>query len=150
MITPKRGESGSVRKGHFFHIEVRPSTEFEAFYTEDVGRKGHSKLVLGKSKEDGKWITHKWLISKEDAYISDHGKVESEDPRIQKILDYLDGDLTHKEKDTFSARPHRRLKDFEVEKSRHSPQECPEMYFESYDDYEKYQEQMMNKSTFLG
>jgi hypothetical protein len=149
MLSIKRKEPGTTGKGRYFHVEVRPSADFSCFYTEDVGRTGHSLLVLGKRKDDDKWCTHKWLISKGDAYISEHGKLESEDLRVKQILDYVDGDLTHKEGDVFYVRSHRGLGDLDTGKQRCSKSECPDMYFENYEDYEKYEEDMMNKSVLV-
>ena len=135
--------------GQYYHVEVRPKTEFSAFYTEDVGRRKHSMLVLGKQKKDDKWATHKWLISKGDAYISDRGELKSEDHRIQQILDYVDGNLVHKERDTFYIRPHRNIKLHKAEKQHCSIDECPEMYFENYEDYENYVQEKAKQPSYL-
>ncbi len=145
--TPKK--TGSVGSGRYFHVEVSPKEEFSGFYTKDVGRRGHSLLVLGRKKSDGKWATHKWLVNKDDAYISDRGKLKSDDTRVQQILDYVDGNLTHKEKDTFYVRPHRSLKKMEEEHKRCSPEVCPDMYFENYGDYEKYEDERLDKPIYL-
>lgn len=69
----------------------------------------------------------------------------SEDYRIKEILDYVDGNLVHKEKDIFYVRQHRPLRE---EQQSCSTEECPDMYFENYDDYEKYEEERLNKPTY--
>ncbi|MFA6024447.1 MAG: hypothetical protein WC777_04515 [Candidatus Gracilibacteria bacterium] len=124
-----------AENGHFFHLELRPREDFVLFSVRDIGREGHSFLVLGQFP-DGTWATHKWLISKRDAYISDKGELKSEDYLVQEILDYVDGDLVHKTADSFVVRTHRGLR------SNAAPapvcEECPEMYFDTYEDYEKY------------
>lgn len=135
MTTQPRKKPGSTGEGDYFHIELVPSKEFVLFKTRDVGRKGHSQMVVGQ-KEDGSWATQKWLISKEDAFISDHGNLMSEDPKVSKILNSFKGQICHTEGDIFMVRAHRGIK-----------KRCPEqaedgcycgMYFKDYADYEKY------------
>lgn len=142
--TKSRKAPGSTGLGCYFHIEVTPSSEFTAFFTKDVGRSGHSLLVLGKRKKDDKWATHKWLISKDDAYISELGRLDSNDRHVKQILDYVGKDLVHKEKDIFSTPTHRSLRTFEKIPKNQSKATNPEMYFESYEDYEKYQEERLS------
>jgi len=128
-----RKKPGSTGEGRYFHVEVRPKENFVLFNTRDVGRPGHSLLVLGKQK-DGKWVTHKWLIDKRDAYINTGGQLQSDDPKVQKILEYCGAYFVHKEKDIFQVLP------IESERKHQSVQKekCPEMYFENYDEYENY------------
>ncbi len=133
MTATHRKEPGSTGEGEYFHLIVRPKDEFVFFHTRDVGRQGHSQLVLGKTK-DGKWGTHKWLISKKDAYITTDGDLKSDDFKVQRIIDYCNGNLVHREKDIFQIQPcdhsrkHRSCR----------KEECPEMYFENYDEYDRY------------
>jgi hypothetical protein len=63
-----RKKPGSTGKGDYYHIEVRPKSEFVSFRTQDVGRKGHIQRVAGK-RSSGSWSTAKWLIGKEDAHV---------------------------------------------------------------------------------
>lgn len=142
--TKSRKAPGSTGLGCYFHIEISPSSEFDAFFTKDVGRLGHSLLVLGRRKKDGKWATHKWLINKNDAYITELGKLDSDDRRVKEILDYVSTDLVHKEKDVFYSPSHRSIRTFEKGPKNHSKKPNPEMYFESYEDYEKYQEERLS------
>jgi len=37
-----------------------------SFKTMDVGRKGHTKIIRGRLKENGRWATQAILINKED------------------------------------------------------------------------------------
>lgn len=132
MTALKRKEPGSTGEGRYFHIIVHPQETFTHFCTRDVGRSGHSLLVLGK-KKDGRWATHKWLINKKDAYISSAGKLCSSDFKVQQILDYCDGNLVHREKDIFQVLPEVSRKHQSIKK-----ESLPEMYFENYDEYEDY------------
>ncbi len=145
FMNTTRKQPGSTSRGNYFHIEISPKTEFEAFYTKDIGRIGHSLLVLGKRKSDGKWVGQKLLINKNDAYISERGRLESEDPSIMRMLNNLDGDILHKTMDIFYVRKHNNLKNFGKDKQYCSLEECPSMYFENYEDYEKYEEELTKK-----
>jgi hypothetical protein len=51
-----RKKPGSAGKGDYYHIEVRPKSEFVSFRTQDVGRKGHIQRVAGK-RSSGSWST---------------------------------------------------------------------------------------------
>lgn len=61
-----RKKPGSTGKGKYFHITVRPKSEFTSFRVQDVGRPGGVQRVAGR-RSSGSWATHKWLISKDDA-----------------------------------------------------------------------------------
>ena len=43
-----RAKPGASGKGCFFHIEVRPRTEFIAFRNQDVGERGGIERVAGR------------------------------------------------------------------------------------------------------
>ncbi|MDP2625219.1 MAG: hypothetical protein Q8P27_03465 [Candidatus Peregrinibacteria bacterium] len=144
MTTKHRKEPGSTGEGRYFHVEVKPSKDFTSFTTHDVGRKGHSQRVTGKLK-NGEWATQKWLIHKDDAYVSDVGELESEDPKIKKILDSLKGDVMHVEGDIFNIRTHRKVVERENSPQKKCDPGCPEMYFDCYEDYERYYEDLLEK-----
>lgn len=145
MKTIHRKEPGSTGEGQYFHIIVRPKEELTLFNTRDVGRPGHSLLVLGKSKE-GKWLTHKWLINKNDAYINPEGKLQSDDFKVQRILDYCDGCLVHKEKDIFEVRSHPSPRKQGSVRAESPSDRCSEMYFDNYDEYDRFfSEQLLTK-----
>lgn len=129
-----REEPDLREEDKYFQIEVRPKEDFVLFRTEEAGFPGNTLLVMGKQK-NGHWATHKWLIDKKDAYITPDGKIKSDDFTVQRIIDYYcDGELVHKGKDVFQfcpcndSREHRSCR----EEAR------PEMYFENYEEYEKY------------
>ena len=63
----RRAKPGARGGGAFFHIVVRPRSEFVTFRTQDVGRKGGIERVAGRTRS-GRWLTQKWLISKDFAH----------------------------------------------------------------------------------
>jgi hypothetical protein len=73
--------------GEFFHIEVRPKTEFKTFRTQDVGSKGGIERVAGK-RASGSWSTQKWLIAKDQAHV-ERGKLIGDSADARKVLTLL-------------------------------------------------------------
>ena len=63
----RRAKPGARGKGGFFHIQVRPRTEFVFFRNQDVGRRGGIERVAGR-RANGSWDTQKWLIGKTEAH----------------------------------------------------------------------------------
>ena len=59
----RRAKPGARGQGGFFHIQVRPRTEFVFFRNQDVGRRGGIERVAGR-RANGSWDTQKWLIGK--------------------------------------------------------------------------------------
>src|SRR5690606_22369329 len=68
----RRAKPGSTGRSAYFHIEVRPKSEFKTFRTQDVGKSGGIERVAGK-RGSGSWDTQKWLISKEHAHVTPGG-----------------------------------------------------------------------------
>lgn len=102
-----RAKPGSTGEGKFFHIEVRPKTEFETFRTQDVGERGGIERLAGK-RGSGSWDTVKWLISKEDAHREGDRLVpDSDDAR--KVLDELGASPVHVRGDRFKAKDRRNI-----------------------------------------
>lgn len=64
----KRKKPGSTGHGEYYHVEVRPSSDFESFRVQDVGAKGGLERVAGK-RPSGSWGTVAWLVSKKDAKV---------------------------------------------------------------------------------
>lgn len=90
---------GSTGKGKFYHIEVRPKDEFIKFRVQDVGDKGGLERVAGQHQDES-WSTVAWLISKDDAHISENknliitGKTaKSVLKQIQEPIKYVKGDI---------------------------------------------------------
>ena len=63
-----RKKPGMGDKGKFYRVIVRPKSEFKLFRNHDVGEKGHIERLAGQ-RPSGRWATHAWLISKEDAKV---------------------------------------------------------------------------------
>lgn len=105
----ERAKPGSGGEGDYYHVEVRPESEFTGFRTHDIGREGHSKRVAGH-RSSGSWDTQKWLISKKDAHIED-GKLVADDPKVKEILDQLQTTPEHIEGggDRFKAKPRKNV-----------------------------------------
>ena len=65
--TARRAKPGARGQGGFFHIQVRPRTDFVTFRNQDVGRRGGIERVAGR-RANGSWDTQKWLIGKSEAH----------------------------------------------------------------------------------
>lgn len=99
----ERAKPGSEGEGDFFHIEVRPKSEFTSFRTHDVGDAGGVERVSGHRKS-GSWDTQKWLISKKMAHVED-GKLVADHKDARGVIDQLGSDIEHIEADRFRAKP---------------------------------------------
>jgi hypothetical protein len=87
--------------GEFFHIEVRPKTEFKTFRTQDVGKRGGIERVAGK-RASGSWSTQKWLIGKEHAHIEGR-KLVADTADARKVLSILGSQPVRIRADRFKA-----------------------------------------------
>jgi hypothetical protein len=67
-VPRKRAKPGSRGGGRFFHIELRPASEFGTFRVQDVGERGGVERVAGR-RASGGWDTAKWLVEKTHAHI---------------------------------------------------------------------------------
>ena len=63
----RRAKPGARGSGDFFHIQVRPKSEFVTFRNQDVGARGGIERVAGR-RANGSWDTQKWLIGKAEAH----------------------------------------------------------------------------------
>ncbi|RLC37942.1 hypothetical protein DRH29_00500 [candidate division Kazan bacterium] len=102
-----RAKPGSTGKGQYYHITVRPKTEFRSFRIQDVGKKGHIQRVAGR-RSSGSWATHKWLISKADARKVG-GKLVGKTPAAKKVLKTLASTTKFMIGDKFTAKPRRNV-----------------------------------------
>lgn len=99
----KRRKPASSGQGEYYHVEVRPKSEFTTFRTQDVGAKGGIERVAGK-RSSGSWDTQKWLIAKAHAHVEDGGLIpNTEDAR--EVLGTLGSKPMHIAGDRFKARP---------------------------------------------
>lgn len=98
----KRAKPGSSGEGDFYHIEVRPSSGFKTFRTQDVGKKGGIERVAGK-RENGSWDTVKWLVDKDYAHV-EKGHLTADNEDAHNLLDDLGSAPRHVEGDRFEAK----------------------------------------------
>jgi len=98
-----RRTPGASGQGEYYHVEVRPKSEFVAFRTHDVGEPGGIQRVAGR-RSSGSWDDQKWLISKEDAHI-EHGKLVPDTEDAREVLSALGSKLEHIRGDRFKAKP---------------------------------------------
>jgi len=54
-----------LKTKRYVRYRLHSPKKFKEFRTHDIGRKGHSKRIAGKTKS-GKWLTQAILISKSD------------------------------------------------------------------------------------
>lgn len=98
-----RQKPGTVGEGNYYHVAVRPKTDFVTFRTQDVGDPGHIQRVAGK-RSSGSWDTVKWLISKEDAHI-EGGRLVPDTEEARELLEKLGSAPVHVKGDMFKAKP---------------------------------------------
>jgi hypothetical protein len=103
----ERKKPGSTGQGDYYHVEVRPRSDFVSFRTQDVGNAGHIQRVAGK-RESGSWATVKWLIGKEDAHVSGDSLV-GDTTEAKDLLKKLGSKPVHKSGDRFEAKPRRNV-----------------------------------------
>jgi hypothetical protein len=97
----KRAKPGSRGGGRFFHVELRPSTQFVAFRVQDVGGPGGVERVAGR-RASGSWDTAKWLIEKTHAHVED-GRLVADSAEAKNLF----AGPVQVEGDRFRAEPRR-------------------------------------------
>jgi hypothetical protein len=102
-----RRKPATTGEGNYYHVEVRPKSEFKTFRTQDVGDKGHIQRVAGK-RESGSWATVKWLISKEDAHVQ-AGRLVGDTREAKDLLEKLGSEALHHVGDRFRAKDRRNI-----------------------------------------
>jgi len=98
-----RQKPGSTGKGSYYHVAIRPKTDFVTFRTQDVGEPGHVQRVAGK-RSSGSWATVAWLISKEDAHVT-KGELRPNTPGAREVLNKLGAKPVQVKGDRFEAKP---------------------------------------------
>src|SRR5581483_7369017 len=88
----ERDKPGTGGEGDYYRIRVRPKDEFKTFRTQDVGEPGHVQRIAGK-RESGSWYTQTWLISKQDAHVTE-GKLVPDSAEARKVVDELGSDVS--------------------------------------------------------
>ena len=107
--SPKRSRAkpGARGTGGFFHIQVRPRTEFVSFRNQDVGARGGIERIAGR-RANGSWDTQKWLIGKTEAHRI--GKQFAPDSAAARnVLAQLGSVPRHLGGDRFIAKPRRKI-----------------------------------------
>ena len=105
--TARRAKPGARGQGGFFHIQVRPRTDFVTFRNQDVGRRGGIERVAGR-RANGSWDTQKWLIGKiggaprRQAARARHGGRAEGAVQLGSVPRHLGGDR-------FIAKPRRKI-----------------------------------------
>jgi len=102
-ITKRRAKPGSKGKGRFFHIQVRPKSQFARFRVQDVGARGGVERVAGQ-RSDGSWDTVKWLVEKTHAHIHG-GRLIADTAEARKLLRSLGSTPVQTAGDRFRAKP---------------------------------------------
>lgn len=107
----RRAKPGARGAGKFFHIQVRPRTDFVTFRNQDVGGRGGIERVAGR-RANGSWDTQKWLVGKSEAHI-DGRKLVADSLAAEKVLAQLSSVPRHLGGDRFIARPRRNIPEVE-------------------------------------
>ncbi len=105
--TSRRAKPGARGSGGFFHIQVRPRTEFVFFRNQDVGSRGGIERVAGR-RANGSWDTQKWLVGKNEAHI-DGKRLAPDTAAARKMLKQLGSVPRHLGGDRFIAKPRRKI-----------------------------------------
>src|SRR5215475_4034001 len=98
-----RAKPGATGRGEYYHIEVRPKSEFSLFSTQDVGARGGIQRVAGK-RGSGSWDTQNWLISKDKAHV-EAGRLVPDTQEAREVLKTLGSAPAHISGDRFTAAP---------------------------------------------
>jgi len=99
----RRAKPGAKGGGRFFHIELRPSSQFVGFRVQDVGGPGGVERVAGQ-RANGSWDTAKWLIEKTHAHV-ENGHLVPDSLEAEKVLKTLGSAPVQVGGDRFRAKP---------------------------------------------
>lgn len=102
-IAKRRAKPGSRGKGRFFHIQVRPKSQFTRFRVQDVGTRGGVERVAGQ-RSNGSWDTVKWLVEKTHAHVHG-GTLVANTAEARKLLRSLGSTPVQTAGDRFRAKP---------------------------------------------
>jgi hypothetical protein len=103
----RRAKPGARGSGGFFHIQVRPKSEFVSFRNQDVGGRGGIERLAGR-RANGSWDTQNWLIGKREAHIDGRALVP-DTAAARKVLAQLGSVPRHLGGDRFIAKPRRKI-----------------------------------------
>jgi hypothetical protein len=102
-IAKRRAKPGSKGRGRFFHIQVRPKSQFTRFRVQDVGTRGGVERVAGQ-RSNGSWDTVKWLVEKTHAHVHG-GTLVADTAEARKLLRSLGSTPVQTAGDRFRAKP---------------------------------------------
>ena len=103
----RRVKPGARGRGGFFHIQVRPRTEFVFFRNQDVGSRGGIERIAGR-RRNGSWDTQKWLVGKTEAHRAGK-RLTPDTAAARKLLSQLGSVPRHLGGDRFIAKPRRKI-----------------------------------------
>jgi len=103
----RRAKPGARGRGGFFHIQVRPKSDFVSFRNQDVGARGGIERVAGR-RANGSWDTQKWLIGKSEAHRAGK-RLAPDTAAARKVLAQLGSLPRHLGGDRFIAKPRRKI-----------------------------------------
>lgn len=105
ISSPKRVKPSSSSRNRFFHVELRPSSQFVAFRVQDVGRPGGIERVAGQ-RASRAWATAKWLIEKSHAHV-EKGRLVPDSVEAENLFASLGSSPVRVKGDRFRAEPRR-------------------------------------------
>lgn len=101
----KLSASAQSTINQYFKIKVRDENKFTRLRRRYIGKPGHILRIAGRT-ENGFWDTQSWLISKDDAHISD-GELVPDTEDAKRIIDTLSTKPSLVEDNIFEVRqPH--------------------------------------------
>lgn len=103
-----RKKPGSTGKGKFYRIEIRPKSQFVSFRVHDVGEAGGLERVSGR-RSSGSWATVAWLVSKDDAHMTETNELVITDPKARTVLQSIQEPIVHIKGDIFKAKPRKNI-----------------------------------------
>jgi hypothetical protein len=101
--TKRRAKPGAKGMGRFFHIQVRPNSQFARFRVQDIGARGGVERVAGQ-RSNGSWDTVKWLVEKTHAHVRGRTLV-ADTAEARKVLRSLGSAPVQTRGDRFRAKP---------------------------------------------
>ena len=110
-VRMRRAKPGASGRGGFFHIQVRPKSDFVTFRNQDVGSRGGIERIAGR-RANGSWDTQKWLIGKSEAHRAGKELV-ADSAAAKKVLGQLGSVPRHLGGDRFIAKPRRKIPEAE-------------------------------------
>jgi hypothetical protein len=103
----RRAKPGARGRGGFFHIQVRPKSDFVFFRNQDVGARGGIERVAGR-RANGSWDTQKWLVGKSQAHRAGQ-RLAPDTAAARKVISQLGSQPRHLGGDRFIAKPRRKI-----------------------------------------